>query len=292
MYHQSAMKLGKYKITFSYVIFFSLITALLISPSMCVKKEDFKTCEQSGFCVRQRAYGDLVEKTNTRNASPYKVIPDTVELNKKEGYVTAQVVKTAENTLPDSKPIEVKFNLRLDLLKSGSVRMHFEEAEDTIKSRFDAAPYALENNKPENSKKFDSKNDKESASFTFGESNDLTTVVITYNPLKIELVKDGEIALAFNQNGYFNFEEHRLKDAPKSDDQQNNETQDAQADQNDETNPESAESTENVETQPEISEEEKLKQEEIKQLIEKTQRDMWQESFKGNTDTKPYGMNN
>ncbi|OUM57717.1 glycoside hydrolase family 31 protein [Piromyces sp. E2] len=262
---------------------------------MCVKKEDFKRCDQSGFCTRQRAYGDLVDKTNTGNASPYKVIPDSVELNKKEGYITAKVLKTAENTLPDSKPIEVKFNLRLDLLKSGSVRMHFEEAEDTLKSRFDVSSFALENNKPENAKKIDSKTDKDTISFTFGENNDLTTLVLTYNPLKIELVKDGEVALAFNQNGYFNFEEHRSKETPKPEEQQNEEAQDANQNDNqdDQQNAnqgnEAAPENENAEATPEISEEERLKQEEIKNLIENTQKNMWSESFKSNTDSKPFG---
>ncbi|ORX49714.1 hypothetical protein BCR36DRAFT_370724 [Piromyces finnis] len=272
------MKFWKNKITSSHVIFFAFITTLLILPSMCVKKEDFKRCDQSGFCTRQRAYADLVEKTNTKNASPYKIIPDTVELNKKEGYVTANVLKVANNTLSNANPIEVKFNLKLDFLKSGSIRMHFEEAEDNIKTRFDVSPYALENNKPENSKKIDFKNDKDSITYTFGEGNDLTTVILTYNPFKIELVKDDEVVLAFNQNGYFNFEEHRLKESSEpNEEEQNNETQDANQE------------NESTETPVELSEEEKQKNEEINNLIKDTQKSMWSESFKSHTDSKPFG---
>jgi len=272
------MKLKLYKITSRHVIFFTFITTLLISPSMCVKQEDFKKCDQSGFCTRQRAYADLVDKTNTRNASPYQVIPDTVELNKKEGFLTAKVLKTASNTLSDADPIEVKFNLKLDLLKSGSVRMHFEEAEDTIKTRFDVSPYALDNNTPETSKNIDLKKDDNTVSLTFGEDNDLTTLLLTYHPLKIELIKDGEVAIAFNQNGYFNFEEHRLKEEEQPQDNEPEILEEAQ----DTTQ-------ENKDPIPEQNEEEKKKQEEIQQLIKDTQKSMWSESFKSNTDTKPFG---
>ncbi|ORX81234.1 hypothetical protein BCR32DRAFT_220370 [Anaeromyces robustus] len=221
---------------------------------MCVKSEEFKRCDQSGFCTRQRAYADLVEKTNTQNASPYKVIPNSIDFNKKEGLITAKVLKTANNTLDNATPLEVYFKLQLILLKSGSVRMKFEEAEDNIKTRFDVSTYALENNNPEPSKKIDTKNDQNSSTFTFNDENDKTTLILTYNPFKVEIVKDGQVVIGFNQNGYFNYEEH----------QQQNENDN-------------------------ISEEEKQRQNEINELIENTQKDMWSETFRSSTDTKPYG---
>ncbi|KAG4090737.1 glycosyl hydrolases family 31-domain-containing protein [Neocallimastix lanati (nom. inval.)] len=273
------MKLGKYYITISNVIYFAFIlTALFITPGMCVKSEDFKKCNQSGFCVRQRAYSDLVDKTNTNNASPYKIIQDTIEFNKKEGVISAKVLKTASNTLPDTTPMEYYFNLKLYLLKGGAVRMNLEEADDTIKVRFDASKYALENNTPESAKKIDDvkSNDSNVVSYTFGEDNDMLTIVITLSPMKIEIYKDGEVSLVFNQNGYLNYEEHRIKEETST----NEENASAETEAPTEVTADAAN---------EISEEEKQRQEEIKNLIENTQKDMWSETFKGNTDTKPFG---
>lgn len=289
------MILGKYYITLSNVIYFAFIlAALLITPGMCVKKEDFKRCDQSGFCTRQRAYADLVDKTNTHNASPYKIVPNSVEFNKKEGIVSAKVLKKAYNTLPDSTPMEYYFNLQLYLLKDGSVRMKFEEAEDKIKTRFDASPFALENNTPEPAKKVDpvKNNDSNVVSYTFGEDNDMSTIVITLDPLKIEVLKDGEVAITFNQYGYLNYEEHRLKEEEKKEEELPNEEKKEEANESEASNESVSEVVPDEVVNGdanEISEEEKQKQEEIKKLIEDTQKDMWSESFKGNTDTKPFG---
>jgi len=279
------MLLGKYYITYNVIYFACVLITLLITPSMCVKKEDFKRCDQSGFCTRQRAYADLVDKTNTHNASPYKIVPNSIEFNKKEGIISAKVLKTASNTLPESIPMEYYFNLQLYLLKNGSVRMKFQEAEDTIKARFDVSPLALENNTPEPAKKIDSvkNNDSNITTYTFGEDNDMTTINITSDPLKIEILKDGEIVLGFNQYGYLNYEEHRLKEEESSpEEEKKEETNDSEA--TTETTTE-----DNTEAANQINEEEKQRQKEINKLIEDTKKDMWSETFKGNTDTKPYG---
>jgi len=297
------MILKKYCITFSNVIFFSFIlTTLLISPVMCVKSEEFKKCNQSGFCTRQRAYADLVEKTNTQNASPYKIIPNSIEFNKKEGLITAKVLKTANSTLDNAAPLEVYFKLQLILLKSGSVRMKIEEAEDSIKTRFDVSTYALENNNPEPTKKIDTKNDQNSSIYTFNDdNNNRTSLILTYSPFKVELVRDGQIVLAFNQNGYFNYEEHRLKEEPKTEEE--NETNKEEGSNNDNDNTKKEETQDSNENENEnkeetqkqqneddnMSEEEKQKQNEINELIENVQKDMWSETFRSHTDTKPYG---
>jgi len=283
--------MGKYSITLSNVLYFTfIITSLLISPGMCVKREDFKTCSQSGFCTRQRAYANLVDKTSTNSASPYRVIPNTIEFNKNEGYITAKVIKTTSVASPDVPPAGAIFNIKLDLLKSGSVRMNFGEAEDDIKTRFDVAPIVLDNNTPETFKnaKSSENNNENIVSYTFGEKDNETTIVITLNPLKIELLKEGEVVLAFNQNGYFNFEEHRHKDSPQSDNNDENTANENTANKEGNDNPE-ANAESNTEATQELSEEEKQKQEEIKNLIEDVQKDMWEESFKSNTDSKPYG---
>jgi len=285
------MIMGKYSITLSNVLYFAfIITSLLISPGMCVKREDFKTCSQSGFCTRQRAYANLVDKTGTNSASPYRVIPNTIEFNKNEGYITAKVIKTTSVVSPEVPPAGALFNIKLNLLKSGSVRMNFEEAEDDIKTRFDVAPIVLDNNTPETFKnaKPSENNNENIVSYTFGEKDNETTLVITLNPLKIELLKEGEVVLTFNQNGYFNFEEHRLKNSPQSDENDENTANENNANKAENDNSE-ANAESNTEATQELSEEEKQKQEEIKNLIEDIQKDMWEESFKSNTDSKPYG---
>lgn len=50
--------------------------------SAALKQQDFKTCSQSGFCTRQRAYADLLSQTHL--PAPYSVIPGSIELSSKQ----------------------------------------------------------------------------------------------------------------------------------------------------------------------------------------------------------------
>ncbi|RKO90353.1 glycosyl hydrolases family 31-domain-containing protein [Blyttiomyces helicus] len=162
-----------------------------------VKHADFKRCDQSGFCRRQRAYADLADKLpNFR--SPYLVSTRSVSVDESAGIVTAQILNLAENKA---------FNLEVSLLDHNSARVRIREAEP-LKPRYeaplsdlviassglapDAAPEAAE-----------------AVSVSWGPN----TFTIHADPFAFELAVDGIPAITFNGRNYFNFEHTRAKAA-------------------------------------------------------------------------------
>lgn len=60
-----------------------------------VKHGNFKTCEQSGFCKRNRAYADNVATLGNTWASPYTLDPNSVMIG--HGQVTGTVLKSLKS---------------------------------------------------------------------------------------------------------------------------------------------------------------------------------------------------
>lgn len=259
---------------------------------MCVKREDFKTCDQSSFCIRQRSYGDLVKKTEA--VSPYNVLLNSLTYEKSKGLIKAEVVNTNENVL---------FNLELLMLTSGSVRMRFEEKENPVsKVRFDVSKFALEN-EPSYVNNYDVTTKDNEIVVTFGEEKNLTTMILQLSPLKVELIKDNESLINFNQRGYFNYEYHRVKnnEAPVNENEKNNDSEVVKEENNEEpivmeedqeevvVAKDDKEENANENSEEKVNETMSEEQKAINDLKEKTTKDMWTETFKKFTDSKPYG---
>ena len=84
-----------------------------------VKHENFKTCSQSGFCKRNRAYADAVVAEGSAWAPPYSVDLKSIKFTK--GRLNAVVLKT----LPDIEP--VKLPLEISFYQSGAARVVLDE---------------------------------------------------------------------------------------------------------------------------------------------------------------------
>lgn len=74
----------------------SLLSSLLLlnesfSQVDAVKLEDFKRCDQSGFCRRQRAWADFHQQQQNQ-ANPFSLNQDSVKFHEKEGRVTGTLI--------------------------------------------------------------------------------------------------------------------------------------------------------------------------------------------------------
>ncbi|KAH0150207.1 hypothetical protein KCU67_g3479, partial [Aureobasidium melanogenum] len=71
-----------------------LVAALccLFSPAVSVKHENFKTCDQSGFCKRNRAYADSAASLSSSWTSPYAL--DSASITFSNGQLSGTILKT------------------------------------------------------------------------------------------------------------------------------------------------------------------------------------------------------
>ena len=88
---------------------------LFIMSVAAVKHSDFKKCDQSGFCVRQRAYADWMDVTKT---SIYQLVPSSLQFNPATSILTADIVQTPHPSI---------LNLMMNFLDIKAVRIRLSE---------------------------------------------------------------------------------------------------------------------------------------------------------------------
>lgn len=214
-----------------------------------VKHENFKTCSQSGFCKRNRAYADNIGDKGS-DASPYQLESGSITF--KKGQLSATVIKTTQNAE------KVRLPLTVSLLDSGVARVTVDEERrmkgdielrhgSTVrKERYnEAADWAVVGGLTPSSSA-DAKIDAESGftKVTYGPDNKFEAV-IQHSPFEVSFQRDGQTQVQFNSKGFLNVEHWRPK--PESDTEESS----GQTDVDDGT--------------------------------------WWEESFGGNKDSKPRG---
>jgi alpha 1,3-glucosidase len=230
-----------------------------------VKHENFKTCDQSGFCKRNRQFAD--DATATRHwASPYALDPATLAF--KDGQLSAVVLKT----LKEGEE-QVRLPLIVTFLESGVARVTLDEEKrqkgDIVmrhdskvrKERYnEAGKWALVGGL--DIAKGAALSEKAEDGFTkviYGEGGK-HQAIIRHQPFSVEFQRDGETHVKFNQQGLLNMEHWRQKtEQPPAEEKKEGE---------------------------EEKKEDETKVEEPKGEDEST---WWEESFGGNTDSKPRG---
>lgn len=223
-----------------------------------MKHEVFKTCEQSGFCKRNRAYADHAAALGEIWTSPYDIDPKTIKTAK--GYFTATVLKSlGQGAQPAQLPLEVIF------LQSGAVRVTMDELKrrqgdidlrhgsQVRKERYNEAQRwaIVGGEKPDASVRVETSSSE--TVITYG-PNGQYKVVISHSPLSINFLRDEQIHVKLNGKGLMNLEHWRPK-IEKPEVKEGNES--------------------NEEEQPVDSGED--------------QSTWWEETFGGNTDSKPKG---
>lgn len=235
---------------------------------MTVKRENFKTCDQSGFCKRNRAYADTV-LSNSKWESPYVLDDSSVKFNK--GVLTGVLLKQLSNTNDKVRlPIKVTFH------ESGTARVTVDEErrqKQQIDLRHGSKVRKERYNEAEQWTIVGGTTVSTSAALNTGAEKGTTRVmygpgsafeaVIRHAPFGIDFKREGETQVAFNEQGLLNVEHWRPK-------------LERFAEQKDggEENTKAGDEAVVAESSKAAAEDEST---------------WWEESFGGNTDTKPRG---
>ncbi|EKD19461.1 uncharacterized protein L3040_002663 [Drepanopeziza brunnea f. sp. 'multigermtubi'] len=228
----------------------------LFTPAVSVKHENFKTCDQSGFCKRNRQYADKASSLGKQWEAPYRITPES--LSWKEGQLKGTILKTI-----DANGETVRLPLTISFLESGSARVEIDEEKrqkGDIQLRHDSKARKERYNEAESwaivggldlSKTVAEDRGAERTIVKYGPEGKFEAV-ITFAPFGIDFKRDDETQIKFNDRGLLNVDHWRPKiDKPE----------------------------------PEIKE-----GEEAPAVPEgEDESTWWDESFGGNTDSKPRG---
>ncbi|WPH03709.1 Hypothetical protein R9X50_00659200 [Acrodontium crateriforme] len=223
-----------------------------------VKRELFKTCDQAGFCKRNRAYADNAASTSNWE-SPYQLDPASIKLQK--GILTGVVSKLVPETNEN-----VRYPLTVMFLQSGAARVTIDEEsrlKGDIELRHDSKARKERYNEAEKwaivgglnvniDAAVNSDSEKGTTKIVYGPTSKFEAI-IQHAPFGMDFKRDGETQIKFNNKGLMNVEHWRAKiDKPVL----------------------------------EVKEGEEAPPPEPENQYEST---LWDESFGGNTDTKPKG---
>ncbi|KAI9891259.1 MAG: hypothetical protein M1814_002949 [Vezdaea aestivalis] len=218
-----------------------------------VKHELFKTCEQSGFCRRNRDYADRATAKGASWTAPYNIIPDSVRLER--GQLGATILK---DTGKDGETVRLPLVVRF--LKTGLVRVSIDEEKrqnGEIELRHGSKARKERYNEVTDWVVVGSADLDEAIKLSKTKEKGYTTVLfgpdlkyearVRHQPFGIDFVRDGDTHIRFNDRGLMNIEHWRAKvDQPI---------------------------VEGQEAPP----------------LEGDEATYWEETFGGNTDTKPRG---
>lgn len=229
-----------------------------------VKHENFKTCDQSGFCKRNRAYADDVAAKGSSWTSPYTLSPSTVKTHK--GFLTATLLKSlAEGAEPAQFDLAINFQedgvarVTIDEVKRKNGDIELRHGSQVRKERYNqVSDWALvQSPKLDASIKAESSADE--TFVKYGPDN-AYSAVIKHKPFGINFIRDKQVHVKLNAQGLLNLEQWRPKVEKES--------------------PAEEEKKEGEENQ------------EPESPVEETGEDestWWEETFGGNTDSKPRG---
>ena len=222
-----------------------------------MKHENFKTCEQSGFCKRNRVYADEATSAGQTWVSPYRIDSKSLKINR--GQITGTILKAID----DAKQ-EVRLPLVISFLKSGSVRVTVDEerrqkgeielrhGSQARKERYnEASKWALIGGLTEDSD-ISVITEKDITTVLFGPIHSYKAI-IKHAPFAMDFERDENIHIRLNSAGFMNMEHWRPK-----------------------VEKEVKETPEGEEAPPP----------EVSVVDEST---WWEETFGGNTDSKPKG---
>lgn len=233
------------------IIHLLIVSAYTITFIHSVDRGNFKTCDQSSFCKRNRGI--------LPGESPYIVLPNTVRFE--PGTVHLDVLNTRNN---------ISFKITVDTLQKNTARIRMTEL-FPIRPRFFVGVSLVQ--EPVKVKYEKISEDDTGCKVKFQDHS----IVIGYKPLKIDFYDSKDVLLiSINNRGLLNFEHYRTRNSPTKEEEPSepvpeNETQDDTPKDEEPKDEEPKDSTE-----PEVKNEE-------------GEKDLWEESFKDHKDSKPYG---
>jgi alpha 1,3-glucosidase len=192
-----------------------MLKLLLTGAPVTVKHENFKICDQSGFCKRNRAYADKAISYGSHWVAPYQIAEDTV--NFKQGQLQATIFKTIDNGETVRLPLMISF------LESGTARVTIDEERrqqgyielrhNSIarKERYnEAEKWAIVGGLELSKTAVVSDSEKGYTTVQYGPANQFEAV-IQHAPFNIEFKRGGVTEVVLNKRGFMNMEHWRAK---------------------------------------------------------------------------------
>ena len=186
------------------------------SAAVTVKAGEWKSCSDSGFCKRNRAYADDVAAKGSHWSSPYELDPSSIHF--KDSQLEGVIVKTTSTNEKVRLPLTVSF------LESGAARVLVDEEKrlkgdielrhnsQARKERYnEAAKWALVGGLELSKTATLNANTEEGYTKVLYGPESAFQAVIRHAPFSVEFQRDGETHVHFNKNGYLNFEHWRPK---------------------------------------------------------------------------------
>ncbi|KAF7294010.1 Glycoside hydrolase family 31 protein [Mycena kentingensis (nom. inval.)] len=178
-----------------------------LPTALAVKSHDFKTCSQAGFCRRGRALSARAAEAKSWT-SPYSLDASTLSVSPTDASFTA-AVKSA--LYPD-----IKFALELRVHDDGVVRVRMDEV-DGLRKRYDeAAGWALVR-EPVVSDSVKWVVGKKDVRAKYGAG---VEVVVTFEPLKVAMLRGGKEQVVLNGQGLLHMEHFRKKAEKKEEEEE------------------------------------------------------------------------
>ncbi|PCH35732.1 glycoside hydrolase family 31 protein [Wolfiporia cocos MD-104 SS10] len=184
----------------------SLVLLIAAPAALAVKSQDFKTCSQSAFCRRGRALADRAE-LSTSWVSPYSVTPSSISISPQQASFTAAV---KSSLYPD-----INFGLDVRVHKDGVVRVRMDEVGGLRKRYDEAASWALVA-EPDISQDIKWTVSASDVRAVYGDRKEIE-VVVSFEPLKVALYRDGIEQVVLNGRGLLHMEHFRAKAAVAED---------------------------------------------------------------------------
>lgn len=176
-------------------VYLSFALLCLLTTVRAVKHDEFKTCDQSSFCERNRNLkaGESkwqIEASSVQQTGDHLGVEATIK-NAENGAM----LKLTLNALLDSGSI---LKLHINELKSERTRFDAKDAllESVAKTRLEIEKISLDSFK-----------------VRFGKEDINYRATVYYNPFKIEVFSGNDLVLVGNERGLFNFEHFRKKDS-------------------------------------------------------------------------------
>ena len=194
------------------------------NTAVSVKHGDFKTCDQSGFCKRNRALADLVTSTGSAESSPYQLDTKTIKL--KDGHLEGLIRKTVSPTEKVRLPLTISFlergNARITLDEEKRQKGQIELRHDSKarKERYnEASAWALTGAGLQGQKEAKVEKTTSTETEVSWGSGGQYRAVIRHAPFGIQFLHNGEKHISLNDLGFMNIEHWRPKVEPSAKDE-------------------------------------------------------------------------
>ncbi|XP_040837870.1 neutral alpha-glucosidase AB isoform X1 [Ochotona curzoniae] len=236
-----------------------------LGVTLAVDRSNFKTCEESSFCKRQRSIRP--------GLSPYRALLDTLQLG--PDALTVHLIHEVT---------KVVLVLELQGLEKNMTRIRIDELQP-LRPRYRVPDVLVAD--PPTARLSVSGRDDNSVELTVAEGP--YKIILTAQPFRLDLLEDRVLLLSVNARGLLGFEHQRTRRVPVSDRVSVSLGSMWDKIKNLFSRQGSKDPAEGDEAQPEEMAEDGDQPEETQGNAEKDEPGAWEETFKTHADSKPHG---